>query len=96
MGHRGQAEIRELLEAYGKRGNQTRAAFCEQRGVSITTLDYYQRRYGKQSPARVRLKRVEVKPEPGTAMFTLRLANGRRIECGEAALAQMIRIAERA
>ena len=96
MGQYSRAEIEGLLEAYRKRGDQTRAAFCEQHRIAITTLDYYMRRYGKAVPARVRLKRVEVEPEPGTAMFTLRLANGRRIECGEPALAQLIRIAERA
>ena len=94
MEKRSKAEIEQLLEGYEKRGEQTQRAFCEQHGISLSTLDYYRRRYGKSRQARVRLARVKVEAEESTGMFALRLANGRRIECGEQALAQLIRIAE--
>ena len=96
MGQRSKAEIEQLLKAYEERGEQTQRGFCEQRGIALTTLDYYRRRSAKPGKGRVRLARVQVEPEPGAALFRLVLANGRRIECGEAALAQLIRIAERA
>ena len=91
---RSKAEIEQLLEAYRQRGEQTRQAFCEQRGISSSALDYYWRRYGKPA-VKVRLARVRVEGQAGQP-FALRLSNGRRIECGEAALAQLIRIAESA
>jgi hypothetical protein len=94
MSQRNKAEIEQLLEAYGKRGEQTQGAFCEQHNVSLSTLDYYRRRNAKAGKAPVRLRRVKVEPEETAALFALRLANGRRIECGERALAQLIRIAE--
>jgi len=94
MGRRSKAEIEQILEAYRKRGKLTRRAYCEQQGISASALDYYLRRYDKPA-ARVRLARVRVEQEPD-ATFVLRLANGRRIECGQAALAQLIRIAESA
>jgi hypothetical protein len=94
MSQRSKAEIEQILEAYGKRGEQTQRAFCEQYKVSLSMLDYYRRRCAKQGRARVRLTRVKVEPEESTAMFALRLRNGRRIECGAPALAQLIRIAE--
>jgi hypothetical protein len=100
MGRRSRTEIEDLLEAYRKRGKQTRASFCEQQGISSSALDYYLRRYGKPlAPAgrpMVRLARVRVETQAAAGPFVLRLTNGRRIECGEAALAQLIRIAESA
>ncbi len=92
MSQRSKAEIEQLLEAYGKRGEQTRRGFCEQHNVSLSMLDYYRRRHAKAGKVRVRLVRVKVESEE--TLFALRLANGRRIECGERALAQLIRIAE--
>ena len=95
MGRRSRTDIEQILEAYGKRGKLTRRAFCEQQGISLSALDYYWRRYGKPA-ARVRLARVRVEGQEEAEPFVLRLANGRRIECGEAGLAQLIRIAESA
>jgi hypothetical protein len=91
MNGRSKAEIEELLEAYAKRGEQTRVAFCEQHGIRLSMFAYYRRRHGK---AAVRLARVKVEPQPSSAGFALRLANGRRIECGAKDVAELIRIAE--
>jgi hypothetical protein len=88
-------EIRELLEGYRSRTG-TRAEYCRQQGISASTLDYYLRRYGRES---VRFAKVMIAPsaEPTTA-FTLLLRNGRRIESAwnfrDADLARLIRIAE--
>jgi hypothetical protein len=96
MRQRSQAEIEQLLESYSQRGGQTRRAFCEQEDITPSALDYYRRRYGQPGQARVRLKRVKIETESSVGNFSLILANGRRIECGEQALAQLIRIAETA
>ena len=86
-------EIRELIEGYRNRGERSRREYCESVGLTLSALDYYLRRYGK--PA-TRLARVKVRSsvEPRAARFTLVLSNGRRIECGEAELQQMITTAE--
>ena len=86
-------EIEELVNGYRRRGEMTRRAYCESQGITLSGLDYYLRRYSR--PA-TRLAKVSVKPalvEP-SGRFTLMLGNGRRIECGEAELAGLIRIAE--
>lgn len=98
-------EIEQLLEGYKKCG-QTRRQYCEQEGISLTTLDYYQRSYGKPAapakPAAPRLMKVTVKApavEP-SSRFTLVLLNGRRIESDwhfiEAELLRLIRVTEAA
>jgi hypothetical protein len=89
------AEMKRVLEEYAKSG-QRRREFCEQRGIALTTLDYWRRELG----GKPKLVKVEVAaPEPGRH-FTLSLANGRRIESGwqfdEAGLAGLIRIVESA
>ncbi len=87
-------QIEQLLRSYGERGGVTRQAFCEARGISRSTLGYYLRRYGRDGGSatlvEVRLQGEEHRPAP----FALVLGNGRRIECGEAELPQLIRIAE--
>ena len=89
-----QGEIDKLLKAYRERGELTRQEFCERRGMTLTTLDYYLRRYGKRAEPVVKLARVEIKPAEAPARFTLLLANGRRVECGAAELTQLLRMAE--
>jgi hypothetical protein len=89
-----QGEIDKLLKAYRERGGLTRQEFCERRGMTLTTLDYYLRRYGKRAEPVVKLARVEITPAEVPARFTLLLANGRRVECGAAELAQLLRTAE--
>lgn len=89
------AAMRQMLAEYEKSG-LTRRAFCQQRGISIATLDYWRRQLG----AEPRLVEVDVAAAVPAANFTLALANGRRIESswqfGEAELARLIRIAESA
>jgi hypothetical protein len=87
-------EIDKLLKAYRERGELTRREFCERRGMTPTMLDYYLRRYGKRVEPVVKLARVEITPAEAPARFTLLLANGRRVECGAAELAQLLRTAE--
>jgi hypothetical protein len=62
----------------------------------MAMLDYYLRRYGKANTAATRIARVTVQPvaEQVAGSFRLVLSNGRRIECGEAELAHLIRAAE--
>jgi hypothetical protein len=75
----------------------TRREFCGQRGIALTTLDYWRRQFRSQP----RLVKVEIgRPEAAAQSFTLRLANGRSIESSwrfdEEELARLIRIAEHA
>jgi hypothetical protein len=87
-------EIEDLLRRYRSRGSVTRRAFCESEGISLPSLDYYLRRW--TAPA-VRLAQVNVaRDATANGRFTLVLANGRRIECGQAELAELIAAAERA
>jgi hypothetical protein len=87
-------EIRQLVKQYRERGGVTRAEFCEQQGIPLSTMGHYMRRYGRGAKARVRLARVEVESGERPGRFALLLANGRRIECGESDLKQLIRVAE--
>ena len=85
-------EIEQLLKDYRERGEMTLRAFCESRGVSSSTLSYYARRFGQRT---TRLARVKVTaPAETLGRFSLVLGNGRHIECGEAELAELIRVAE--
>ena len=74
----------------------TRREFCQQRGIPITTLDYW-RRTQQRKP---RLVEVSVASDETASGFSLGLANGRRIESSwrfsEDDLARLIRIAESA
>ena len=88
-------DIRRTIEEFGSSG-LTRREFCRRHRIPVTTLDYWRRVHPRQG----RLVEVEVtasEPAPG---FTLRLANGRRIEShwsfGETDLARLIRVAESA
>jgi len=88
-------ESKQLVEAYRARGLMTRPEFCESRGVTVSVLDYSLRLHRQTSEPITRLAKVKVKPEPdGMRGFALVLANGRRIECGDAELARLIRVAE--
>src|SRR3954468_18878322 len=92
-------QIEQLLSEYRNRGEMTRRAFCESRGMSLSMLDYYVRRYGTESkPEKGKLVRVELESPPLTGNFTVVLQNGRRIEgewnFADAELARLIRIVE--
>ena len=87
-------EVQCLLAEYRQSG-LTRAEYCRQQGIPVTTLDYDLYREARKS--KPRLARVTVTPQP-VGTFTLVLCNGRRIESGwkfgDAELARLIRIAE--
>jgi hypothetical protein len=89
------AEMGRMLEEWEASG-LTRRAFCQKRGLPVTTFDYWRREHA----GRPRVVEVEVAaPEPAAPSFRLLLFNGRRIECSSLAdeeLARLIRIAERA
>jgi hypothetical protein len=88
-------KIEQLIRSYHDRGAVTRRAFCEAHQLSASTLDYYLRRHRRSKPQKARFVEVKVKREqPSGGMFALVLTNGRRIECRQAELAQLIRTAE--
>ena len=92
-------QIEQLLSEYRNRGAMTRRAFCESRGMSLSMLDYYVRRYGRESKRETaEFVKVEVESRRPAGSFTVVLQNGRRIESAwnfaEAELARLIRIVE--
>ena len=96
------AEMRGVLEEFAASG-LGRREFCQQRGIALTTFDYWRREHAVQPrrPARrPRMVAVKLANAESAASFSLRLANGRRIECSwrfaDAELARLIRIAESA
>jgi DNA-binding transcriptional regulator LsrR (DeoR family) len=88
-------EVEELLEQYRASG-MTKIAYCQQMGISRSTLSRYLRRRRRGRLVRVNLKPAPP-PEPDRG-FVLVLSNGRRIESGwrfgETELARLIRVAE--
>ena len=58
---------------------KTRAEFCRERGITVTTLDYYLRRDGAKGRQRLVPVRVEEEEKEWGSGFTLALGNGRRI-----------------
>lgn len=87
-------KIEELIRSYHERGAVTRRAFCEAHQISTSALDYYLRRDRGGKPQQAGFVEVKIKREPANGVFALVLANGRRIECGQAELAQLIRTAD--
>lgn len=91
------AEMRQVLAEYQESG-LTRRAFCQQRGMPLTTFDYWRRELGAK--AKPRLVKVKLGAAEPVTNFTLTLINGRRIESpwsfGETELARLIRVAESA
>jgi hypothetical protein len=89
-------EMKRVVEEFAASG-LTRREFCKQRGIAITTFDYWR----QQLRSKPRLVKVEVtRPAPAaTQSFTLRLTNGRSIESSwrfdEESLTRLIQIAER-
>ena len=88
-------EMRQLVRDYEASG-LARREFCEQRGISLTTFDYWRGVHGRKP----RMVKVEVAGTDAACGFTLSLANGRRIESSwgfaDAELMRLIRIAESA
>jgi hypothetical protein len=95
-------EMRRVLEEYAASGLRRRE-FCEQRGIRLTTFDYWRREHAvepRKQGRRPRMVAVKVANAEPAADFRLSLTNGRRIECSwrfaDAELARLIRIAESA
>jgi len=85
-------EMRQVMAEYEVSG-LSRRAFCDKRGVAVTTFDYWRRELAKQPTRSTKL--VAVRIAEGAPRFALVLGNGRRIECeGESGLGQLIRVAE--
>jgi hypothetical protein len=96
------AEMRRVLEEYEASG-LGRREFCQQRGLAMTTLDYWRRELAakrRKQDRQPRMVRVKVAQGEAVPRFALGLVNGRRIECGwgfaDAELVRLIRIAESA
>jgi hypothetical protein len=95
------AEMRRVLEEYVASGLRRRE-FCQQRGIALTTFDSWRQHTAKprKQERRPRMVAVKVANAESAPHFTLRLANGRRLECSwrlaDAELARLIRIAESA
>jgi transposase-like protein len=88
-------EMKRVVEEFAASG-LTRRAFCSQRGIVLTTFDYWR----QQFRSKPRFVKVEVARATVAAQsFTLRLANGRSIESSwqfdEEELARLIQIVER-
>lgn len=95
-------EMRRVLEEYAASGLKRRE-FCQQRGIALTTFDYWRREHAgkpEKQQRRPRLVAVKVAQAEPAPHFTLSLRNGRRIESSwrfsDAELARLIRIAESA
>jgi hypothetical protein len=91
-------EVEELLEQY-RASQMTKIAYCEQTGISRSTLGRYLRRQSRGRLVRVKVKAVKAAPPfEAERGFVLVLRNGRRIESGwrfgESELARLIRVVE--
>jgi len=86
-------EIRRIVESFASSG-KTRREYCEEHGISITTLDYWRRKHNTKP----KLMEVAIEPQQPGSGFALVLGNGRRIESSwkfaEADLLRLIRAAE--
>jgi hypothetical protein len=97
-------EVERLLNGYEQSG-LSRQEYCQGEGIPVTTFDYYRQRSTRKAAAQRRAAasglvkvKLEAAPIQAQSVFSLVLANGRRIESGwsfsEADLARLIRIAE--
>jgi hypothetical protein len=95
-------EVERLVKGYEESG-LSRQEYCRREGIAVTTFDYYRHRSKRKtqpSAAGARLVNVKLEATPiqAQSIFSLVLANGRRIECAwsfsDADLARLIRIAE--
>ena len=94
---RNSEEMQQVVEQFRASG-LSQIEYCRQTGTVLSTLGRYLRRINNPEQQLVRVK-VEGPPDPDTG-FVLMLGNGRRIAggwgFGEAELARLIRVAERA
>jgi hypothetical protein len=94
-------ERRRLVELYESRGaGVTRKEFCRIHHIATSTLDYWRRVEQREDVGKLVAVELEpARPANSTGVdFSLKLANGRRIETswrfGDNDLARLIRIAE--
>lgn len=86
-GGRTDAEIRKLVKGYEK-SRQTRAVYCAEQGVAVSTLDYYRWRLRRNQPGLVEIDLGETgmglgrDGGPGHEPVAVVLRNGRRVEIG--------------
>jgi transposase-like protein len=92
-----QENIQRIVGEFQHSGLRRRE-FCEQRGIAVSTLDYWRRK--AQAYSTPQLLEVEVTTSESAPGFALHLANGRRIESSwrfsDAELARLIRVVESA
>ncbi len=85
-----------MVKEYAASG-LSRKQFCEQRGMALTTFDYWHREL-RVKPRMVKVKVGSVTEPVGHVVLTL--ANGRRIESSwrfaDAEMARLIRVVESA
>jgi len=90
---RSKQEIRRIVEGFESSG-KTRREYCQEHGISITTVDYWRRKHNPKP----KLMEVAIEPQRTGPGFSLVLANGRRIESSwefvEADLLRLIHVAE--
>jgi hypothetical protein len=95
-------EIERLLQGYEESG-LSRQEYCQREGIPVTTFDYYRQRSRRKAAAQRRTAgfvkvKLNAAPVEAQSVFTLTLANGRRIESAwafsDVDLARLIRIAE--
>ena len=90
---RSKQAIRRIVEGFASSG-KTRREYCQEHGISISTLDYWRRKH----TSKAKLMEVAIEPQQAGPGFALVLANGRRIESSwkfaEADLLRLIRAAE--
>ena len=90
-------EIAAMMTGYEQSG-LTRREYCGQRGIPLSTLDYYRQRRKKKArnPGLVAVK-IVASEQPSSPLAVI-LRNGRRIEVGrgfaEAELARLLRVVE--
>ena len=97
-------EVDRLLKGYEESG-LSRQEYCQREGIRLTAFDYYRHRSrqklaAQQGTAARALVKVRLEPAQSEvqSVFSLTLANGRRIESAwnfrDGDLARLIRIAE--
>ena len=81
-------EIRKLVAGYEK-GHQSRAAYCAEHGLPLTTLDYYRRKLRSEAPALFEVDLHGAAAVAGDRGVAVILSNQRRVEIGWAELSRV-------
>lgn len=63
-----------------KASSLTRKAYCQELGISVTTLDYYLRRENERARKQAGLRPVALTPSVAGSPLTLILSDGLRLE----------------